>query len=98
MKSGKFVILAIDDDIDVLNALRIVLEDGGYVVVEAHSAEEGVRLFKQLGNRAPVYMLSSVGDSLASTVDFSEIGLQGVFQKPIDSATLLTTVAERLKS
>ena len=52
---------------------------------------------KLLNNIAPVYMLSSVGDSLASNVDFSELGLNGVFQKPIDIKTLLKTLEIKLK-
>lgn len=124
MKEGKFVVLAIDDDDDVLYALRIVLEKNGYAMNEARSAEEGVREFKKerpdfiiadlmmesvdagknlvkelhfLGNTAPVYMLSSVGDELASNIDYAELGLQGVFQKPINTDSLLTTLKRKLK-
>jgi len=124
MKEGKFVVLAIDDDDDVLYALRIVLEKNGYAMNEARSAEEGIREFKKerpdfiiadlmmesvdagknlvkelhfLGNTAPVYMLSSVGDELASNIDYGELGLQGVFQKPINTDSLLTTLKRKLK-
>lgn len=44
---NKAVILAIDDDPDVLNGLRIILESGGYKMVEAYSAEEGLKQYKQ---------------------------------------------------
>ena len=125
MREGKFVILAIDDDDDVLYALRIVLEKNGFIMTEARSAEAGVREFKKerpdfilvdlmmesidagknlvrelkfLDNTAPVYMLSSVGDELASTVDSSELGLQGVFQKPINPDVLLRTLRGKLKA
>lgn len=47
MQDGKHVILAIDDDQDVLDALRMVLEANAYQMVEAHSAEDGVRAYKQ---------------------------------------------------
>lgn len=124
MKDSKFVVLAIDDDDDVLYALKVVLEKNGYVMNEARSAEAGVREFKKerpdfivvdlmmesvdagknlvkelrfLGNTAPVYMLSSVGDELASNIDTAELGLQGVFQKPIDTDTLLKTLSRKLK-
>jgi DNA-binding response OmpR family regulator len=124
MREGKFVVLAIDDDEDVLYALRIVLEKNGYVMSEAHSAETGVRSFKNerpdfiivdlmmesidagknlvkelkfLGNEAPVYMLSSVGDELSGNVDVRELGLQGVFQKPINNYVLLKTLERKLK-
>ncbi|MFC1561344.1 response regulator, partial [Candidatus Latescibacterota bacterium] len=111
-------------DIDVLNAIRIVLEQNNYIMVEAETAEEGLRVYKSenpdfiivdlmmeevdagrnfvkelrlLNNKAPVYMLSSVGDSLLVNVDFSELGLNGVFQKPLDFNSLLTTLKVKLK-
>jgi DNA-binding response OmpR family regulator len=124
MKDGKYVILCIDDDEDVLFSLRTVLEKNGYVMAQAFSAEEGLRVYKKeqpdfvivdlmmesvdagknlvkefklLANKAPIYMLSSVGDTLADNVDFADLGLMGVFQKPIDSNTLLTTLKTKLK-
>jgi two-component system alkaline phosphatase synthesis response regulator PhoP len=124
MQNGKFVILCVDDDQDLLDALRLVLEKNGYVMVEARTAEEGLRKFKESkpdliiidlmmeevdagtslvrnlkaeGNTAPVYMLSSVGDNLSSITDYSELGLSGVFQKPINNEQLLTVLRTKLK-
>ena len=123
MKDGKYVILCVDDDRDVLMTLRIMLERNGYVMVEAMSAEDGVRVYKEskpdlliidlmmesvdagrtfvkevqlLGNRAPLYMLSSVGEALARNVEFADLGLSGVFQKPVEINTLLSTLKARL--
>ena len=45
MKDGKHVILVIDDDQDILDAARAVLESGGYTMVEAPSANEGRDIF-----------------------------------------------------
>ncbi len=125
MKDGKYVVLCIDDDEDVLYALRLVLEKNGYIMEEAFTAEEGLKKYKKedpdfiivdlmmesvdagksfakelklLDNEAPVYMLSSAGDTLVKNIDFSELGLQGVFQKPIDSEVLLTTLKTKLKN
>ena len=124
MKNGKYVILCVDDDQDVLDTLRLVLEKNDYVVLEARTAEEGLLVCKEerpdfhivdlmmeeidagttfvkelarLGNNAPVYMLSSVGDSLSDCIDCSELGLSGVFQKPIDFDSLLLTLRTKLK-
>jgi len=47
MQDNKHVILCIDDDQDFLDALRMVLEANGYAVVQAGSAEEGIRVFKE---------------------------------------------------
>ena len=46
MKDGKHVILYVDDDQDYLDTVRVILESGGYVMVEAHSAEEGLKTYK----------------------------------------------------
>lgn len=124
MQDGKHVILAIDDDQDVLDALRMVLEANGYVMTEAHSAEEGLKSFRQtrpdllivdlmmeevdagtsfvrqlqaMGNPAPIYMLSSVGDNLNANADYSSLGLSGVFQKPLNPDVLLSILRAKLK-
>ena len=47
MKDGKHVILVIDDDQDILDAARAVLESGGYAMVEAPSAHEGKDIFNK---------------------------------------------------
>ena len=124
MQDGKFVILCIDDDPDILESLRVVLEANDYAVVTAPSAEEGLRIYKEsqpdllivdlmmeeidagtnfvkelqaLGNEAPIYMLSSTGDDLQSTVSYGDLGLTGVFQKPINPNVLLALLRAKLK-
>jgi len=123
MADQKHVILCVDDDPDILFVMRQILESNGYTMIEAASAEEGLKVFKEqtpdlifadlmmeevdsgtafvkelklLGNSAPVFMLSSVGDSLAMTADYGELGLSGVLQKPIESEKLLALAASKL--
>jgi len=123
MQDGKHVILCIDDDPDIRESLRMILEANGYVHVGAATAEEGVRVFKQanpdlvivdlmmeevdaganfvrelklLGCSVPIYLLSSVGDSLSMSVSPTQLGLDGVLQKPVAPATLLTLLREKL--
>lgn len=124
MQDGKYMILCVDDDQDLLDALQLVLEKHGYAIVGARSAEEGFRKYKEVnpdliivdlmmeevdagtglvrnlkaeGNTKPVYMLSSVGDNLNLNIDYSELGLSGVFQKPIDNQQLLAVLKAKLK-
>lgn len=124
MKDGKHVILYVDDDQDFLDSMRMVLEANGYIMAEAGSAEEGLKVYKEtnpdlvivdlmmeevdagtsfvrdlqaMGNKAPVYMLSSVGDNLSLNTDYTDLGLSGVFQKPVDSGALLTILKTKLK-
>jgi DNA-binding response OmpR family regulator len=123
MQEGKYVIQILDDDNDVLDSLRIILEANGYIVVTARSAEEGLSVYKAarpdllivdlmmeeidagtafvkevraLGNTAPIYVLSSVGDNLNITADFSSLGLTGVLQKPVSSKLLLNLLRSKL--
>ena len=61
--------------------------------------DAGLGLVKALrleGNTAPVFMLSSVGDQLSFSVDTSELGLAGVFQKPVKFEQMLATFRSKL--
>jgi len=42
-------------------------------------------------------MLSSVGDDLNRSIDYSALGLSGVFQKPIENDKLLALLKTKLK-
>jgi len=62
--------------------------------------DSGVNLLRSLraeGNTAPVYLLSSVGDTMAMTMDPAELGFIGIFQKPIDNDRLLSVIRSRLR-
>ncbi len=51
-----------------------------------------VKDIKLLGNQAPVFLLSSVGDNLSMTTDYTSLGLAGVFQKPVDRTHMLNVL------
>lgn len=116
-------ILYVDDDQDFLDSMRVILESGGYVMVEAHGAEEGLDVFRDenpdavlvdlmmeeidsgtgfvkelllIGANVPVFLVSSVGESLSMNIDTTELGLSGVFQKPVDPQTLLLTLKSKV--
>ena len=48
MQDGKNVILAIDDDQDFLDTLRILIEADGYIMEEASTAESGLRMYNKV--------------------------------------------------
>jgi hydrogenase maturation protease len=54
-----------------------------------------VRL-KEGGFTAPIFLLSSVGDAVRYNIDAQDLGLAGIFQKPIDHKTLLSTLQAEL--
>ena len=117
------LILCVDDDPDLLEFLRIVLESEGFAFAGALSAEEGLAAYRRrppdalivdlmmeeidagtgmvkelqlLGNQAPIFLLSSVGDNLSMTTDYASLGLAGVFQKPLTKEYLLAVVRSKL--
>ena len=124
MQDGKPVILYIDDDQDFLDGMRAILEANGYAMIEARSAEEGLKVFKRgepelvlvdlmmeevdagtafvkelkaLGADVPIIMISSAGDNLSLTTDYTQLGLAGLFQKPVDPRVLLTILKQKLQ-
>lgn len=84
---------------DGLRAYRALAPD--FVIVdlmmeEVDSGATFARDLKALGNKVPIYMLSSVGDDLSTSIDSVSLGLDGVFQKPVAAATLLGVLRSRL--
>jgi DNA-binding response OmpR family regulator len=117
-------ILIIDDDPDIRAATRIVLESAGFVVGEASTGAEGLKVaqrirpdavlldlmmetvdagskvsaqLKEAGFAAPIFLLSAVGDAVRYNIDGRELGLAGIFQKPIDHKVLLATLKTELR-
>ena len=123
MKDGKHVVLYVDDDRDFRDSMRAVLEANSYIMVEAATGEEGLKVFKQeepdlvivdlmmeevdagtalvkslraANSSVPVFMLSSVGDDLARSADYGELGLSGVLQKPLDFNSIVSLLKAKL--
>ncbi len=62
--------------------------------------DAGVSFLREVrsgGSTAPVYLMSSVGDSLAMTTNAAEMGFSGVFQKPFSNERLLTVIRSQLR-
>ena len=59
---------------------------------EVDSGTGFVKELRALGNKAPVFMLSSVGDNLNLVTDYTPLGLAGVFQKPLARQHLLAVL------
>lgn len=63
---------------------------------EVDSGLSFVRDIRSLGPTPQVFLLSSVGDNLNSNTDYSQLGLAGVLQKPVNPDTLLRTLKAKL--
>ena len=62
--------------------------------------DTGARFAKELrllGNTAPIYMLSSVGEGMNMMEDPAALGLAGIFQKPVDHGVLVRTLKKTLR-
>ncbi len=124
MRDEKYVVMVVDDDVDVLETTRIILEANGYIAETASTAEEGLKKFDTInpdfmiidlmmetidagtnlakkliaqGHNVPRYILSSVGNELAKNIDLASLNVDGVIQKPVQEATLLSILKARLK-
>ena len=123
MSADKPLILCVDDDPDLLESTRLLLEEAGFAVVLAGSAMDGlsayhlckpdlvlvdlmmeevdagagfVREIRGRGGREPILLVSSVGEGLHRSVDWRELGLSGVLQKPVDPDVLVRTIRAKL--
>lgn len=52
---------------------------------------------QQAGVNTPIFLLSSAGDAVRYNLNAAELGLAGIFQKPIDHNVLITTLKSELK-
>jgi DNA-binding response OmpR family regulator len=66
------------------------------IMEEVDSGTNLVKELQTLGNTAPVFLLSSVGDGLSMTADQSDLGVAAILQKPLLPSTLLSLVRAKL--
>jgi hydrogenase maturation protease len=74
--------------------------DAVIVDLMMETVDAGSRLSQDLkggGYKGPIYLLSSAGDSVRFNLDARELGLAGIFQKPIDHSVLVDTLKKKLK-
>ena len=86
---------------EALHVYKEVAPDLLIVDLMMEEVDAGTGLVKNLrllGNTAPVFMLSSVGDNLSMTLDYTSLGLQGVLQKPLEKEVLLNLPREALSA
>lgn len=79
-------------------ALRIhpdaVLTDLMMETVDAGS--EIARRLAEAGHEAPVFIVSTAAEALVGATGFAELGISGVFLKPVDPAVVVQTLKTRL--
>ena len=73
--------------------------DAVIVDLMMESVDAGSRLSRSLkegGYTGPIYLLSSAGDAVRFNLDPRELGLAGIFQKPIEHELLVSTLKRKL--
>jgi DNA-binding response OmpR family regulator len=85
-----------EEGLEVYKSRRPDLVIVDLMMEEVDSGTAFVKELRLLGNKAPIFMLSSVGEGMSISADYASMGLDGIFQKPIDRATLLSVLKTKL--
>jgi DNA-binding response OmpR family regulator len=85
-REGERTALRIKPDA-ILAELMIESTDAGGTVSER---------LKAAGSTTPFYVVSTAAEALVGSVGLHELGISGVFLKPIDSAVMIQTLKTRL--
>ena len=104
-------ILLVDTDAHARAVLRVALEAADFSVGEAANDHEGERTALRIkpgdgrmlserlqaaGSTIPCYIVSAAADALMGSVGLHEIGVTGVFLKPVDAAIVVQTLLSLL--
>ena len=67
------------------------------LLMERAEASDGIAdRLQDIGSRIPVYIVSTAGDALIGAVGLHELGVSGVFLKPVEPAVVVQTLRTRL--
>jgi two-component system OmpR family response regulator len=100
LEANGFEMIEAPDGEEGLRAFRERRPDLVIVDLMMEEIDSGVNFLREVrgeGSKAPIYLMSSVGDSLAMTTNAAELGFSGVFQKPFSNERLLAVLRSRLK-
>ena len=122
-EDDKKLILVIDDDRDMLEAIKIILETAGFAVGLAVDGKQGLEKvvelqpdlilvdmmmetvdagvkvtekIQELGCKAPIFLLSSIGEATSYNLDTIALGFAGVIQKPVIPSMLIPLFKKKL--
>ncbi len=82
-----------------LKIARTISPDAVIVDLMMESMDAGIQLSQSLkgeGYAGPIYLLSGAGDAVRFNLDPRELGLAGIFQKPIQHEMLVDTLKKKL--
>ena len=84
-----------EEGLKIANRIRFDAIIVDLMMEEVDAGSRFCQNLKSKGFKGPIYLLSSAGDSVRFNIDTRELGLSGVFQKPIDHRLLLATLRKK---
>lgn len=99
LESAGFSVGEAGDGEEGLKVAEKVNPDAIIVDLMMESVDAGSKIsakLKEKGFKGPIYLLSSAGDTVRYNIDAKELGLAGIFQKPVNHETLISTLKKRL--
>ena len=100
LESGGYAVVTAADGKAGVRAFRESRPDLVLLDLMMEEIDTGTRVLKEMqaiDGKVPIFLLSSTGDYLQGATDTSELGLAGVFQKPVDPNILLGLLRAKLK-
>jgi DNA-binding response OmpR family regulator len=101
LESGGYTVVTASDAGAGIKAFKESRPDVAIVDLMMEEVDSGMKVVREmqdLDRKVPIYLLSSTGDYFYSNLDVNEMGVAGVFQKPLNPTTLLNLLSAKLKS
>jgi two-component system chemotaxis response regulator CheY len=99
LEAAGFSVGEAGDGVEGLKIAEKVDPDAIIVDLMMETVDAGSKVstkLKEQGFQGPIYLLSSAGDTVRYNIDAAELGLAGIFQKPINHDVLISTLKRRL--
>ena len=100
LESSGFVVGEAADGEEGLKTAERIKPDAIILDLMMETIDAGSKVstrLKEKGYKGPIFLLSSAGDTVRYNIDARELGLAGIFQKPIDHKLLINTLKKQLK-
>jgi DNA-binding response OmpR family regulator len=86
-KEGERTLNRIRPDAVLADLMLETVDPGGSVAAK----------LREIGSRIPIYIISSTAASIHSDMNFTALGIAGIFAKPADPKVVVQTLKARLK-
>ena len=99
MEAGGYRVLQASSGEEGLHLYREEKPDVILLDLMMEEVDAGMNLVKELrasGEDVPILVLTSLGDALVQSKDFSDLGISAVLQKPVRGETLLALLRSKI--